>query len=120
MKTTRRKFITAAGLAGGAATLWPLTSCNTSTVVKQAPTDYAALDEVLKKPVLKRELFSSPVMIESLELLRDRDNCLYRVRSTDGAEGLSVGHPFIAKVSYPVVPIALQQHFVGKDNFFRQ
>lgn len=115
MKTTRRKFITAASLAGGAATLWPLTSCNTSTAVKQAPTDYAALDEVLKKPVLKRELFSSPVMIESLELLRDRDNCLYRVRSTDGAEGLSVGHPFIAKVSYPVVPIALQQHFVGKD-----
>lgn len=114
MKTSRRKFIAATGLAGAAATLLPL-SCQSTSKNQPQPLDYAKLDEVLKKPVLKRELFSSPVIIESLELLRDRDNCLYRVRSTDGAEGISVGHPFIAKVSYPVVPIALQQHFVGKD-----
>ena len=115
MKTSRRKFLTSMALASGASGLLPLSSCSSPQEVQKSITDYSRLDEVLEKPILKRELFSSPVIIESLELLRDRNNCLYRVRSRDGAEGISVGHPFIAKVSYPVVPIALQQHFVGKD-----
>ncbi|MHC4627131.1 MAG: enolase C-terminal domain-like protein [Planctomycetota bacterium] len=54
-------------------------------------------------------------MIESVELLRDRDNFLCRVRSRDGAEGLSIGHPFIAKLSYPVFVDRLAPFFVGKD-----
>ena len=29
---------------------------------------YAKLDEILKQPVLKRELFSTPVIIETLEI----------------------------------------------------
>jgi L-alanine-DL-glutamate epimerase-like enolase superfamily enzyme len=78
-------------------------------------TDYSTLDRVLQLPVLKRELFRSPVMIESVELLRDRDNFLCRVRSRDGAEGLSIGHPFIAKLSYPVFVDRLAPFFVGKD-----
>ncbi len=104
-----------AGLCIGAAALMPLASCNRRQRIDCPATDYSRLDEALAQPVLKRELFSAPVRIESLELLRDRNNCLYRVRSTDGAEGLSVGHPFIAKESYPMVPNLLQQHFVGKD-----
>lgn len=115
MKTNRRKFIASLALAGGASALTPLTSCSTNKIVKKPKTDYSLLDEVLKNPVLKRELFSSPVVIESLELLRDRSNCIYRARSKDGAEGVSVGHPFIAKSSYPMVPDVLQRHFVGKD-----
>lgn len=115
MKTSRRRFMTSLALAGGASTLPFLNSCRSKPERGGAVTDYSKLDEVLKKPVLKRELFSSPVVIESLELLRDRANCLYRVRSTDGAEGISVGHPFIAKSSYPMVTDALQQHFVGRD-----
>ena len=112
MQTGRRKFLTAAALSAG----WlPLTSCISINNVKRSRMDYSVLDEVLKQPVLRRELFSSPVIIESLELLRDRNNCLYRVRSKDGAVGISVGHSFIAKESYPMVPNLLQQHFVGKD-----
>jgi len=114
-------------MAGGAAALFPATACknrssgrgvaadNTAAADHAMSTDYTVLDQVLKQPVLKRELFTSPVMIESLELLLDRDNCLYRVRSRDGAEGISVGHPFIAEVSYPMVPKILANHFVGKD-----
>lgn len=78
-------------------------------------TDYSTLDRVLQLPVLKRERFPSPVMIESVELLRDRDNFLCRVRSRDGAEGLSIGHPFIARDSYPVFVNRLVPFFVGKD-----
>ncbi len=77
--------------------------------------DYAVLDEVLKRPVLKRELFSEPVIIESIELLRDRANTICRVRSKDGVEGISVGHPFISKQSYPVFVDRIAPFFTGKD-----
>jgi L-alanine-DL-glutamate epimerase-like enolase superfamily enzyme len=76
---------------------------------------YRLLDTVLKKPVFKRALCTSPVIIESLELLRDRNNFICRVRSKDGAEGVSIGHPFISKDSYPMFNNLLHRQFVGKD-----
>jgi hypothetical protein len=53
---------------------------------------YAALDEAYAKPVLKRQLFSEPEIIETLELLRYNDNFICRVRSKNGAEGISVSN----------------------------
>ena len=111
MKTNRRNFLMSAALAGNASALvgrsaqgaWP------------AKTDYATLDRVLQQPVLKRNLFRSSVMIESVELLRDRDNFICRVRSKDGAEGVSIGHPFIARHSYPIFVNSLAPAFIGKD-----
>lgn len=93
----------------------PLSACAADKTVENKSTDYSKLDKALRQPVLKRELFPEPVIIESLELLLKDDNCLYRVRSKDGAEGISVGHPFIAEISYPMVPKVLKRHFVGKD-----
>jgi len=75
---------------------------------------YAKLDEVLRQPVLKRELFPAPAVIESLELLRDGDSFLCRVRSRDGATGLSVGHGGL-KALYPLFVHNLQPFFIGKD-----
>jgi L-alanine-DL-glutamate epimerase-like enolase superfamily enzyme len=113
VKTNRRTFISTAALAGSAALL---PSCGKiQKNVSESYPDYSRLDEALNKPVLKRELFTNPVIIETLELLRDRDNCICRVRSTDGAEGISIGHPFIAKESYPMFNSILRQHFLGKD-----
>ena len=114
MKTSRRSFLTSAALASASAVV-PLSSCSANDAPKGVDKDYSMLDQALKQPVLKKELFSSPVIIESLELHRDRDNCIYRVRSKDGAEGISIGHPFIAEVSYPMVPKILSPYFVGKD-----
>jgi len=101
-----------AALTGSASAL---VSGNSTRGAGPVYTDYTTLDQVLQQPVLKRELFPSPVMIESMELLRDRDNFLCRIRSRDGAEGLSIGHPFIAKQSYPVFVNRLAPFFVGKD-----
>jgi len=75
---------------------------------------YAKLDEVLKQPVLKRELFKTPVKIETLELLRRGNSFLCRVRSTEGAEGMSVGHSGLSSL-YPIFGNALQPFFIGKD-----
>ncbi len=115
MKTNRRKFIRYAGGISAASLLWSSGFPFGVGMSRQTDIDYSQLDEVLKKPVLKQELISHPVIIESLDLLRDRKNCIYRVRSKDGAEGISVGHPFIAQVSYPMVPLILERYFVGKD-----
>ena len=113
MKTNRRKFISTAAIAGGAAIL---PSCsNSSKDSSEQYADYSKLDKALQKPILKRELFPDKVIIESVELLLLNNNCMYRVRSTDGAEGISAGHPFIAQVSYPMVPKVLARHFEGKD-----
>lgn len=112
MNMNRRNFLKSTTLAGGAAATLPFTGCSPAPGPE---TDYAILDKVLQKPVLKRELFPEPVIIESLELLRDRNNCIYRVRSADGAEGVSIGHPFIAKSGWPMFGHNLRQHFVEKD-----
>jgi L-alanine-DL-glutamate epimerase-like enolase superfamily enzyme len=122
MKTDRRKFLKAAALSGGASALMPLTSCSSDTNQPRVEnandrknTNYSVLDKVLKQPVLKRSLFNEPVIIETLDLLRDRDNTICRVRSSDGAVGVAIGHPFIAKSSYPMFNVNLKQFFIGKD-----
>jgi L-alanine-DL-glutamate epimerase-like enolase superfamily enzyme len=118
MNTNRRNFISAAiaGSAGVAAL--PLASCVSEPTGKKSSPDldsrYARLDEILKEPVLKRELFTSPVKIELLELLHYEGNYLCRVRSSDGAEGLSVAHGNM-NIFYPIFLKRLQPFFVGQD-----
>jgi L-alanine-DL-glutamate epimerase-like enolase superfamily enzyme len=75
---------------------------------------YRKLDEILKQPVLKRELFRAPVIIESVELLRLDGGFLCRVRSRDGAEGISVAHSTMNTL-YPVFLKNLQPFLIGKD-----
>jgi len=94
MKTDRRQFLSTAVSGGLAATL-PLSACIQSDSINSSPTlkdRYEMLDKILKQPVFRKELFSSPVIIETIELLRFENNFLCRVRSKDGAEGISVGH----------------------------
>lgn len=117
-KANRREFIFAT-LAGGV-------TATTLAVVPHGPKQkaygstvdltsrYATLDQILKKPVLKTELFDSPVIMDKIELLRDRNNFLCRVRSKDGAVGVAVGHPFTGKLGWPVMEGLIHQ-FTGKD-----
>ncbi len=116
MRTNRRTFMGGA-LAGGLAAVC-LNGCSSPAAQKSGlrtqRSNYARLDEILKQPVLKRELFDRPVIIKSLELLRYRRNFLCRVRSTDGAEGISVGHNTMSTL-YPIFVNRLQSFFIGKD-----
>jgi L-alanine-DL-glutamate epimerase-like enolase superfamily enzyme len=117
MKTSRRKFISTS-VAGGLAATMPFSRCTASVpanVTTSPATDYSKLDEILKMSVFKRELFSSAVIIDTLELLRYKDSFLCRVRSKDGAEGYSVGHSGQLRSLYPVFKNLLQPFFIGKD-----
>ena len=104
MTTSRRRFVEA-GLLGGMSAALPASSPGAEarpSAPGQPNPRYAKLDEILRQPVLKRELFPTPVVIETLELLRHGDSFLCRVRSRDGAEGLSVGHSGL-KVALPAL-----------------
>src|SRR5665648_470063 len=117
MKTNRRQFINTAIVGGLAATL-PLSTNGRSLPISNSEAlkdKYARLDEILKQPVFKKELFNSPVIIESLELLRYENSFLCRVRSKDGAEGISVGHSGQLRTQYPIFTNLLQPFFIGKD-----
>jgi L-alanine-DL-glutamate epimerase-like enolase superfamily enzyme len=110
MKTNRRKFITTT-IAGGLAASLPFTGCSS----EDPKNKYIILDEILKQPVIKKDIFLSPVIIESLELLRFDKNFLCRVRSKDGAEGYSVANNDQMVSLYPVFINRLQPFFIGKD-----
>ncbi len=117
MKTNRRQFISTAVSGGLAATL-PLSSCSRSDSVNSASAlkdNYDKLDQILKQPVFRKELFSSPVIIETIELLRYENNFLCRVRSKNGAVGISVGHGSQLRTLYPVFTNLVQPFFINKD-----
>lgn len=111
MKTNRRKFISTSVAGGIAAVVAP----NLALGQESVKNTYTRLDEIIKKPVLKKELFKSPVIIETLELLRLKNTFLCRVRSKDGAEGISVGNNEQLKSLYAIFTTRLQPFFIGKD-----
>jgi L-alanine-DL-glutamate epimerase-like enolase superfamily enzyme len=110
MKHTRRQFIETT-LAGSVAVALPGLSFQSAKINEK----YKTLDEIIRKPVLKREKFQSPVIIETLELLKFNNNFLCRVRSKDGAVGISVANNDQMKSLYPVFVYRLQPFFIGKD-----
>ncbi|MEQ9439393.1 MAG: mandelate racemase/muconate lactonizing enzyme family protein [Cyclobacteriaceae bacterium] len=109
MQPNRRDFLktTATGMAG--------VSLFASSTHKSFLPEDSPLDAVLAQPVLKRELFPDPVIIDRLELLRYQDNFLCRITSTDGAEGLSVSNNMQMVSLYPIFVLRLQPFFQGKD-----
>lgn len=114
MQVSRRHLIKSTVAAAGAAVL-PLSSRGTACYPPGSNPHYAKFDEILTQPVFKRELFPNPVLIETLELLHYKDSYLCRIRSKDGAEGISVGNTFQLDSLYPFFVRRLQPFFIGKD-----
>jgi L-alanine-DL-glutamate epimerase-like enolase superfamily enzyme len=109
--TSRRNFIRNTSMVAAL----PLISCSPAVLKPELNSDYGRLDEILRQPVFRREFFPDPVIIETLELLRFRDIFLCRVRSKNGAEGISVGHSGQLRSLYPVFTNLLQPFFIDKD-----
>lgn len=117
MKTNRRKFLGTA-LAGGIGVSLPYSSSAHLPSDKRTDnlnTNYPRLDTILKQPVFKKELFPDPVIIVSLELLEYNNIFLCRIRSKDGAVGISAGHPGQLRSLYPIFTNLLQPFFINKD-----
>jgi len=117
MDIKRRRFLTTT-LAGGLASTLPLSSLGQTAsppISDEVQNRYDSLDQILKQPVFKKELFSSPIIIETLELLHYDNSFLCRVRSTDGAVGFSAGHSDQLRSLYPIFTNNLQPFFINKD-----
>jgi L-alanine-DL-glutamate epimerase-like enolase superfamily enzyme len=110
MKSNRRHFIGTA-VTGGIAAALPGFVPGNETVKEK----YAKLDAIIQKPVLRRDLFSTPVIIDKLELLRFEDTFLCRVISKDGATGISIANNDKMESLYPVFVNLLKPFFKGKD-----
>ena len=113
MNTNRRKFITTS-LVGSLSAALPISVLGTDHK-EDIGSIYTKLDTILQQPVLKKEFFTSPVLIESLELLRYKDSFLCRVTSKEGAVGWSFSNDSPMKSFYPVFVNRLQPFFIGKD-----
>jgi L-alanine-DL-glutamate epimerase-like enolase superfamily enzyme len=119
-ETTRRAFLSSVGLASAGGVIVAAGAADGRGVQSarsdrsEAEARQATMVEILRQPVLKKELFTSPVTIESVELLRWQNSFLCRVRSTDGAEGISVAHSAMRQL-YPIFLQTLQTFFLGKD-----
>jgi L-alanine-DL-glutamate epimerase-like enolase superfamily enzyme len=111
VRTNRRRFISTA--LGGGLALTPSFS-HAAAISQPVAERFQKLDEILKQPVLKKHLFKSPVIIESVELLRLENRFLCRVRSRDGAEGIAVAHNDMINL-FPIFLRRLRPFFLGKD-----
>lgn len=113
MQNDRRKFLkySLLGLFSVALPTTFLSSCN----YNGHENIYAKLDKVLSESVLKKSLFSKPVIIQSLELLRYKDYFICIVKSKDGTQGISVSNNMQMVSLYPIFKLRLQQHFINED-----
>ncbi len=109
MKINRRSFLKSVGSAG---LLTGVTGCQ--QVNKGTGISVEELDIAAARPVLKKELFSSPVKIESIELLYNGKEYMVRSRTADGAVGISVTNTR-ASYLYPILNKLVIPDFIGED-----
>jgi len=65
-------------------------------------------------PILQADSVTSPLMIQSIELLRKGRDYFVRIRSKDGAEGVSLTNAR-AEYLYPILNKLVVPYFIGKD-----
>lgn len=72
------------------------------------------LDKAAARTVLRDDIIDSPVIIESIELLRIGKEYFVRVRSKDGAQGVSLTNGR-APYAHPILTQRVARFFIGKD-----
>lgn len=73
------------------------------------------LDRIAARPVLKRELFKDPLIIDSIRLLKSGNEHFVHVRTKSGAEGISVTQPGRANYLNDALKQLIIPLFIGKD-----
>lgn len=109
----RRNLIT--GALGVTASAWadtPKTESKKAPRTRVKPED---LDKALMRPVLKTAGLNSPVIIDSIRLLKKDKDYIVHVRSKDGAEGVALTNPPRAEYLDHVLKQLIVPFFIGKD-----
>jgi len=114
MYTTRRNIFKG-GLASAASLIAPRPTPHHTPISAELEENYAKCDAAAAKPVFRRELFPNPVIIDTIELLHYKNSWLCRVRSKDGAVGLSVSNSQQMQTLYPIFLQRIAPFFLGQD-----
>jgi len=120
---SRRRFLTAAGAAGAGTALFTagLSLATARGGARQDRQPQAQrpsleeLDRVAAAPVLSLDRLTSPVVIDSIRLLKKKNQFLVHVRSKDGAEGVSFTNPPRAEYLSAILRQLVIPFFIGKD-----
>jgi L-alanine-DL-glutamate epimerase-like enolase superfamily enzyme len=106
--TNRRGFMRAGATVTGLALAGPFRRVS---AIEQP----SKIQEALSAPVLRRDLWTEPVPIASIDVLKAADQFLVRVRARNGATGLAVGHPDVLETTWPILVRRVAPFFAGKD-----
>src|SRR5687768_13683416 len=112
MTTSRRTFVKG-GVAAGFCALG-VERTRAADEKGGAGVTREALERIVEAPVLKLELAKEPVIVDSIELLRNGNTYLVRARSTAGVEAITVPNSDRMANVYPlflkqIVPVFLKQ-----------
>lgn len=116
MHLNRRRFFE---LTAGAGALSVIEGCRGAadglrTASSGSKVTVEELDKAAEKPVLQLDGLNSPVVIQSIELLRKDRDYFVRVRSRDGAEGIALINER-APYLQPILNKLVIPYFIGKD-----
>jgi L-alanine-DL-glutamate epimerase-like enolase superfamily enzyme len=114
MKFNRRSFLRTAAVAGVGAAASSLLAQPANSSSGSRPVTDEMLERAAAQPVLQLKGLKDPVIIESVELLRKGKDHFVRVRSKDGAEGVSVAAGRM-EVFHPILNQLVVPYFIGKD-----
>ncbi len=115
MRSNRRDFVKLGATAATGALAAPLARGEAAAHGKPADELRSRIDAALAAPVLERRFFPDPVRIDAVELLKNGEQFLVRVRSAAGATGLAVGHGDVLETAWPILTRRVAPHFTGKD-----
>ena len=73
------------------------------------------IEQALASPVLRRNLWTEPVPIAAVELLKGGGQFLVRVRAKNGAIGIAAAHPDVLETTWPILTQRVAPFFVNKD-----
>ncbi|XOV94715.1 MAG: mandelate racemase/muconate lactonizing enzyme family protein [Bacteroidota bacterium] len=76
---------------------------------------YQMIDQAAALPVLKKELFSEPIIIDKVELLHYEGNFICKVHDKAGHSGISVSNNSRMHFLYPIFTKQVAPFFIGKD-----
>ena len=115
MHATRREIFKSSFASAAAAILPNPSTRHHTPASSEFAANCAKLDAVAALPVFKRELFPNPVIIDSIELLHYKKSWLCRVRSKDGAEGLSISNAQQMASLWPIFMDRVAPFFLEQD-----
>ena len=114
MQQIARRSLMTSVLGASAAALAAQTRTETKKAPKTRPNPLE-LDRAAARPVLKTDGLTSPVIIDSIRLLKKDKDYIVHVRSKDGAEGVSITNPPRAEYLDHVLKQLIVPFFIGKD-----